>query len=463
MSPLCLLLAAQWAGLRNRFSRSAGKTLVTHLGAALAACTGAVGAGWLVVEPVLASMRAPAEGDVVTAGGPIVDAAFWIGVLGAAVLSFRVMENIYRTQDTRTLSTWPVPLGAQFTYRFLRSGAEVAVLFALSALFLTPLALQTGDPRALAGMGLVGGGLFLGLTVGFVVQLRAGVASFVRKGRTALDSGIGRMDAGGGTAAAFYMSPGAALVATLVGLLLLKLAVVDEFFARGATKLFWIGIAVPAAVSAVSVFLARRDFIRHYPVLLARFFEADLVQFDSGYDYHLSVTAGRRGVFERLVPASLLPLVRKDALQLGRRHPLHKLAVGALWIAVAIAIWGDRAAPLTLALLPVCFVSVVSAPWARLYGHELEPGMAATLPILAGRAHAAKLLVGLRDAFVAGAPCAILLVALGPAPQSLVAGAVALLAAPLAALVLTFLARVAGAGTSRLAGLVVCALLLPAL
>lgn len=463
MSHLRLLLAAQWCGLRNRFARAPGKTVATNLGGMIGACGAALGAGVLTIAPVMQAMQAPAEGDVVTAGGPIVDAAFWMGVLGAAVLSFRVMENIYRTQDTRTLSTWPVPLGAQFTYRFLRSAVEVFAGFALAALFLLPLYVKTGDPRALAGVGLVGGGLWVGLTVGFVVQLRAGVASFVRKGKTTLDSGIGRMDAGGGTAAAFYVSPGAALVATLVALLFMKLAVVDEFFARGVTRLFWIGIAVPAVASLVSIVLARRDFMRHYPVLLARFYEADLVQFDSGYDYHHSVTAGRRGVFERLVPASLLPLVRKDALQLGRRHPLHKLAVGALWIVVAIGAWGDRAEPLTLALLPLCFTCLISAPWARLYGHELEPGLLDLMPVPTPRVHLSKVAVSVRDAVVAGVPCAILIAALGPAPASFLGAAVAIVAPLAAAIALSFAARIAGPTVSRFAGIAACTLLLPVL
>ena len=463
MSPLRLLLGAQWKGLRNRFARAPARTVATHVGGVLGACAAALAAGQLTVGPVLAAIRDPAVGDVVTAGGPIVDAAFWIGVLGAAVLSFRVMENIYRTQDTRTLSTWPVPLGAQFTYRLLRSGAEVVALLGLTALFLAPLWVATRDPRVPAGAALVAAGLFLGLTVGFVVQLRAGVASFVRKGKTALDSGIGRMDAGGGTAAAFYMSPGAALVATLVGLLLVKLAVVDEYFARGATQLFWLGVGVPAAASVAALAMARRDFIRYYPVLLARFYEADLVQFDSGYDYHHSVTAGRRGLFERLVPASLLPHVRKDALQLGRRHPLHRLAVGAMWILVGILLWGDRAPLLTLALAPVVYLCLVAAPWARLYGEELEPGLLRTLPVAGGKEHTGKLLVSVRDALVAGGPCAILIGALGPAPASLVAAPVALIAPLVAAVALTLMARAAGPGPSRLAGIALCAVLLPAL
>jgi hypothetical protein len=451
-----LLLAIQWCSLRNAFSRATRGDIAARLFAGAALCGAAIASGILAVPSASTGTPDPATSP------PLVELGFWLGAFGAGVLSFRVMENIYRAQDTRLLATWPVPLAAQFWYRLLRSGIEVGALFFLSCLFLAPALASHPPGEVLAAVLLVGGGLVFGLSVGFVVQLRAGVASFVRKGSaTAMDGGLARMDAGGGTAAAFYMSPGAALVATLTGLLLVKLSVIDEFFLRGTTTLFWIGVGVPTLLSVISVVLARRDFVRFYPILLARFYEADLIQFDSGYNYHESALGGRRGILENLVSSKLVPFVRKDVLQLSRRYPLMRLAVAGLWIAVGIAAWGDRLPPLTLGLVPVCYLCILAAPWARLYSTDLEPGILRTAPVASRTVHTSKLVVSLREALIAGGPCAILIGALGAPPLSLAGSAIALFGTAIAALILTPLARSVGPSVTRLIGLAGCAAVVP--
>jgi hypothetical protein len=216
-------------------------------------------------------------------------------------------------------------------------------------------------------------------------------------------------------------------------------------------------MGIPAVVAVASLVLARRWFTQHYPRLLSRFYESDLVQFDSGYKYHQSAGAGRQGAIERLLPQRLLPLYRKDSLQLARRHPLQRALLLVLWGGTLALCWGGARQPLLAASLPLVYIAALAAPFARLYHHDLEPGMQRNLPISEADAHKARAVVTLREALTASVPCAALLIWPGGHPLE---AALALALAPLAALPLLEAARRAGPGTSRLVGAVLSAALL---
>ncbi len=421
----------------------------------------AVGAGVLATPAVEKAARAPVDPQQLqTPGGPFVDVAFWLGAVAIAVVSFRIMENIYRKQDARLLSLYPIDLKSQFVYRFALSLLEVLGAGFLIFLFLLPIYLQTGQPRVLAGFGLVMGGLWVALTVGFAIQLYAGMVSFVATGKSGSPAEtVSRLDAGGGTSAAFYFSPAAALVGSLALFLLLKLAVVDEWFARGASRLFWIGLGIPLASSLVSLVLARGWFSLHYPRLLARFYETDLIQLDTGYNYHKSAQQGRQGLFEQLVPQRYLALYRKEVLQISRRYPVNRLLSLVLWGVVAILAYGNRLGPWGLSAVTCVALLLFLAPWSRLYGRDLEPGIAHQLPIAPRDAHTAKTMAALRELLIAAGPCALLIVALTPPPTSLLPALLAL-AGPLAlAPVLLEFSRRWGAGMGWATGAVVASLL----
>ena len=458
--PLGVLLGARRRALLGRLRNTSLGARLASVIIGLASTAGLIAGGVLSAGPLAeAAARAPGPGQITTPGGPYADLAFWLTALAITALSFRIMEGIYRHRDVRLMSSWPVPLRAQFSDRFLSAALESLLAWLALALFLGPVALVTGDPRAAGGLLLSAAGLWVSLTLGFAVQLYAGVTSFVRRDRSgnAL-SDLGRLDVGGGTAAAFTISPGLAMAASLALLLWLKMAALDEFFVRGTSRLFWIGLGTPAVLSTVAVFKARGWFVAHYPRLLARFYESDLIQIDTGYNYHQSVTHGRRGIFERLVPDGLLSHYRKDALQLGRRYPLLRALAVALWIVVGIM--ASRDAGALSAAVPLAYITALAAPWSRLYGADLEPGILGSLPASDALIHRAKLLASLREILMLVLPSAALILALGRDLEALATAALLTLGALVLTPAMVALTRHVGAASSRLGGLVIAALAL---
>ncbi len=460
-SPLRVLLDARRKMLTARLRAATPATRAARAALAALIAAGLVGAGLMAAGPLqIAAARAPDPAQIAPAGGPFAELAFWITALLVTALSFRIMETIYRHDDANLLSTLPIPLEARFADRLLAAGFESLLALAAAALFMLPIFARTGDPRALAGLLLCAAGLWVCLTLGFAVQLYAGLTSFAPSGpRSSLDN-VGRFDTGGGTAAAFTVSPGIALTATLGLLLWMKMAAVDELFARGASRLFWIGAAAPAVITLVALAKSRAWFIAHYSRLLAKFYEADLVQFDSGYNYHKSVTSGRHGLFERLVPDHLLGHYRKDALQIGRRYPLLRVMALGLWIVVALL--ASRDAGLLTAAVPLAWIAAMSAPWVRLYGRDLEPGVLDTLPVPATIIERAKLLAATREVLLIALPCAAASLLLSPWPGAPILAASTLLGALALTPLLTALTRRWGATSGWLCGVLMAAAILGA-
>ncbi len=449
-SPLRALLNARRRVLGRQLLGATGQALALRLAAAVAALAGIAGLGALSADALQQAAQAtPDPQAVVTPGGPYVDTAFWLAALLIVVQSFRLMEGLYRHHGARVLSTLPLPLEAQFIERLLTAGVEAVLMWLAALAFMVPIWALTGDPRALYGAGLIGAGLWISLSLGFAVQLYAGISSF--GGGDGLGQ-LGRVDTGGGTAAAFTISPGLSMAAALTLTLLIKLAVVDEALVRGTSRLFWLGLGVPSAISAVALFKARQWFMAHYPMLLARFYESDLIQFDSGYNYHNSVVSGRKGLYERMVPAKVLGLYRKDALQLGRRYPMLRLLAVALWIVVGIVASGSGQGPWLPAAIALAYTLAMAAPWSRLYSQDLEPHVMETLPIPEGLARQAKLLASAREVLVLAIPSAVLIVALGPWPTAPISAGVLVLALAILTPSMLLMAQRVGAGPSRLLG-----------
>ncbi|MEO1272434.1 MAG: hypothetical protein AAFX99_30415, partial [Myxococcota bacterium] len=301
-------------------------------------------------------------------------------------------------------------------------GLELLAGVVWAALFLIPVLWRTADWRAAGAMVVVAGGAWIALTLGFAIQLGAGVANFGESpasrahGGESLAAKIGRMDAGGGLPAAFYLSPAVGLVGALALMFLFKLSVVDEYFANGTSRLFWSGCAITLAATGVSIGVARRYFVRHYPWLLARFYEADLIQLDTGYAYHQSVTQGRRGLMERLVPGRVLPHYRKDRLQFGRRYPMLRILHGVFWLLFAVGLRQTWLAPWMQTAAPLAYLALIAAPWMRLYGAELEPGMLRKLPAKAGGVWLGKVLVMVGESLLVAFPAALLVLVLAQDP-----------------------------------------------
>ncbi len=412
-SHLAALLRARRRAAQNAFTRGGARTTLLLGGLALTVLGLAGGAGALAA-PALARAAAapPTPGfEPPSPGGPYTELGFWLGALAIFAFSFRIMEALYRKQDVRLLAMWPVQLGALFAYRLLAAAGEVAAGALAIFAFMGAVFARTGDSRALLGAGIAAGGLLACLTLGFAVQLGAGRYALGGRGAAAQ---VGQIDVGG-FAAAFYYAPAVALVASLSALLLLDLAVANELLQRGPTRLFWTAVGLVVAACVVAVGVARQMFLRHYPWLLARFYESDLIQITSGYDFQRSDKAEGRPLWERALPAGALPLYRRDVLQYKRRHPMLRLLTVAGWIGVGVAAATQAAALPLLAAAPTVLLCAVVAPWARMASPELDAGVSATLPIRPEDARAARQRAGLRESLGIATPAALLLAALGAA------------------------------------------------
>jgi len=346
-----------------------------------ASCLCLVGVGFLLV---------PFEvhrGNEADPGGVVLEMAFWFACLVAALQSFRIMETLYRTGDARALAPLPVRASSLFLYRLFSNAAESVGVVLGAALAFLPV-LWRGDPGlywACVWVFFAGG--VLTLSIGFAVQLYAGVAT-VR----------GDNDFGNFGPASFAISPGVALGIS-VGIILLEKLVAEELLRGGMTKGAQFGLSVGAAVVGLSLVLAYRWFVRDFYRALAIFMEADSVVIDVGYEYFKGGAPQLRG-WERLLSRDLIPLVRRDRLQYRRRFMLSRLLVwgAALGFMVLLLVKGDEAVSRGLSMaVPMLVISLFARPWGRLFELELEPGFAHTLPIDDNVQLRSKALVSLRE------------------------------------------------------------------
>jgi len=435
---LGLLLRVRWRILVNATS---GWRLAAWSLGLLGIVGVTVGAGVLTADALATASVAPLDpGETVAAGGAYAETAFWLTALAIFGFSFRIMEAIYRRQDVRLLATYPIALEAQFWYRFVSAGGEVLAAFGLLGLYLATVWWTGGDVRALYGIGEVGAGLLTCLTLGFAVQLGAGRA-VLRGGNETIDR-LGQVDAGG-FAAAFYYAPAVAMISSLVLLLVVDLGVVGEHLTRGGSRLFQVSAGLVAAACVGSVFVARRMFVRHYPHLLARFYESDLVQLSSGYDYQKSVQQQTRGLWEVGLSDRALPVFRKNTLQYGRRYPMVRLLTFAIWGALGLAAWRDAAPTWALAAAPLVLLALVIVPWARMASHDIQAGVGRTLPIRAADEASGQSRAVLREVVLLAAPSAVIVAALEPLPTSIGAAVAGLVGAVVLAVVC---ANIAGRG-----------------
>ena len=74
------------------------------------------------------------------AGHGALEAAFWVSAIGAAVLSFRVMESLFRREDARVLEALPIQPVARFVDRLLLGLWESIWVSVCVATFFVPLA-----------------------------------------------------------------------------------------------------------------------------------------------------------------------------------------------------------------------------------------------------------------------------------------------------------------------------------
>lgn len=409
--------ALRWLRERDTRRRLRGRRL-----AAIALGTLVLAALVALLGP--AELTATRQGGVTHYGGWPVETAFTALLLVAAVLTYRVVDVLFRTDGARAIDLLPVP-GAAFARDrlgvVLRDGMVAGSILTLATV---PLLVRPGAELALAAIAYVWLGIGVCVAAGFGTIASAGAATADPEHQIAQS-----LDAAGQRAGTiFHFAPGAAFGVVAALLLFLKLGIEEPLRAAEAgrgyalTRAFQVAVGAPLLLAAFALVSGLRGYARHHHALQARFREAD------------SISAGRYAERTRAFRPDSAEArhVWRDAFaaQLSRRHALllpSSWVAGVVGVLVAWALRGQMP-PAALSAIACFWLVLVVHPARRAAGlAAAQPfSLASTLPGAAARAEGAEASVRaiLRQHLL---PVALPAVALGSLPAA--AGHVAALAA----------------------------------
>ena len=366
-----------------------------------------VACGWMLSPDSFGPVRAR---GVVHWGGWSLEASFYLACGVAIIQSFRIMEGFFRHPDARALATLPTRLPALFLFRLTSAMIETLALAGASTIFLLPVLFKGAGPQFLAAAVLQVVAAFLVVAIGFASQMSAGVANY--KSMPAFFGELDKRSGGpGGGSAAYLFSPAIALAVSIFLVLIVKMSL-DEVFKTSLAKdtlyipgimKFTGGVVVVGVIGCL--LWSFRLYIRHYPLLFARFFETELHRIDVGFDYFAKDRKPAKGLEARL-PNKVRHLYRLHRLQMARRTPLVRLATTLvpLFALVVFLAAGERFAAWAVTVTIAGWVWVLSAPWSRLEHPDMEPGMGYLLPVGRSAFASAKRWLLLREVCWAAIP-----------------------------------------------------------
>lgn len=332
----------------------------------------------LLVPPEATSVAEFGDRNLV-AGWKALEASFWLTAVLSAVLSFRVMELLFRRRDIVVVSLLPLSGEALFFDRAIAATLEALGFALIAAAFFLPIAIFHGQnliafvAQTIAMAGLISTSW---ITVGVIMWFGA------QFGDPKARSMPG--DAYGGSGAAFIYGPGAALAGSLMVLLLLQLALGEVLKAGEVTRAFQLGLGIAAAVSVSAMVTARGIFKTSYHLAAAYFREAETVGYEIDLDYQNSEMAKPR-IGEGLLGKAGALAYRRTVLQMGRRFTLIRYVYGFAVLAFAFAVWGIPTAAMpawTGAAVVLVLFGLVN-PWKKLRDHELGQSHSEYLPLRA--------------------------------------------------------------------------------
>ena len=428
ISQLKTLTRFRWLRTRNAL-RVAGWPLVllATVGTAMLLVVG----GWVLSPDEFGPT--PSRG-LIHWGGWALEASFYLSCGIAILQSFRIMEGFFRHDDARVLATLPARLPALFLFRLGAALLETAALAVGCGLFLLPVLLKGGGPYYLASLTLLGCTTLLVVAVGFAAQMGAGVANY--QALPGFFAELDRRSGGpGGGSAAYLFSPAVALGISVFVVLICKMSLDEVFKATDRQGSFYLpGIAryVGGAVIVCVVGClawSYRLFVRHYPLLFARFFETDLHRVDVGYDYFKRDRRPPRGLEARLA-TRIRNLYRLQRLQLARRTPVTRLGlfIAPFAFAGVCLAYGERFAPWMVVAVILTWTLALVSPWSRLWHPDMEPGMGLVLPVSTGDWRRARQILLAREVAMIVVPLGLLATILPENGQRL-AGLVAIMTA----------------------------------
>lgn len=332
----------------------------------------------LMVAPSATSVAEFGDRNLV-AGWKALEASFWLTAVLSAVLSFRVMELLFRRRDIVVVSLLPLSGNALFFDRLIAASLEALGFALLVAAFFAPIATFHGAGLvALVAATIAVAGLLSTswITVGVIMWFGAQFGD--PKARVIPG------DAYGSSGSAFIYGPGAALAASLMVLLLLQLALGEVLKAGEITRAFQLGLGIAGAMSVIALSTAHGIFKTRYHLAAAYFREAETVGYEIDLDYQNSEMARTRFGERRLSRVGAL-VYRRTVLQMGRRFTLTRYTYGFVVLAFGLAVWGipAEAMPTWAGAAVVLVLFSLSNPWKKLRDHELGESHSEYLPLSA--------------------------------------------------------------------------------
>ncbi len=373
MAQLGTILRARRAFLKNRLlaqSPRQKRRLFTGLavGALLTLLAGYFAAPALMEPPVdLATPRGLSPDDL-PAGAAALEAAFWLTILIASVLNFRVLELLFRRRDVQALRHLPLQPTALFVDRLLAALTEAVVATAAASLFFVPLVFFDGGPAALASVLMLLGGLVLTTILALVVALAATRQLIPEDADGESSKSFISADAYGGQAQILLYAPALSLGGVIIGSLFWKLLLGEPLRLDRFSEPFLIGTGILAAVAFFSLLSAFNNFRHHYYAMAARFQEADAASFASVATYQRS-SFGKDFLWSRWLRPGAASVFRALTLDDDRRIAGGRVGYAVVFVLALIGLWGVELAALPLwavAAIPGVLFAVVVNPWHRL-------------------------------------------------------------------------------------------------
>ena len=298
----------------------------------------ALGAGLFAGPDVIT----PTQVGVVTHwGGWALETAFVGAVLVACVVTFRVVELLFRAEDAHALRTLPLHGGAVAIDRLRRASAGSTVGLLVVGAFLAPTCLASPAEFGLVTAGYLAVASLLVPVVGYglIVSALVGVVD-----PTSLAA---RLTGGtiGGRGAVHHLAPGLAFGAVASLLLLLKLGAEEplrvwvESGQLGMTNAAWLGVGLPLVLAAGTVAVGLSGFAKNFHEVQAALYDAEVPPPDTGYEYFRNDT--RADWVERRVPPLVAVLYRKDRLQMTRGAPFLFPSTILVAVIAAFILWAS--------------------------------------------------------------------------------------------------------------------------
>ncbi len=389
-------------------SRKAALAVVSGFVIALLVA-GHLAADLLMEPPIdLATPRGLAPEDL-PAGAAALEAAFWLSVLLASVLNFRVLELLFRRPDIMAMQVLPIEPSALFLDRLFATWTEAAVAALATSIFFVPLFWHGGGAAAVASMAMLFGALIFGSTISLVVMLMATQRLIPPSEDEDGNRRPAVTDVYGGTGQILLYAPALALGSVVVLALFWKLLLGEPLRLGHFNDPFWIGSAIVVGTSLACLVVAYRVFVTDYFAMAPRFHEADAADYSAFIDYQTS-SFDRPQRWEFGLSQDTAVIYRVLVLDDDRRMASARVgyAVVLLLAIAGLGLIEIDALPLwAAAMIPAILTALFANPWRRITKRLRSLDAELALPVAPDDLRVATDRAALREFLYIGVPYAL--------------------------------------------------------